>query len=132
MGELGQTCPNRALVEKLARMDQVSMCEAVLRLVVHYGPMAHSDDWEVSVSARELLDDIAQLQGRERESASIEAWASNPERQDARAFFEAVVLGPINELAGFAVEILTKELSGDSRLALKAPPASLRRLVYLP
>jgi hypothetical protein len=132
MGELGKTCPNRVLVDRLARMDQVSMCEAVLRLVVHYGPMAHSDDWEVLASAREVLDDIAQLQGRERESAAIGAWATNPTRPDAGHFFQEVVLGPIKDLAGFAPDILERELRGDDRLALKAPPtSSLRRLVYL-
>ncbi|OIW35588.1 SET domain-containing protein, partial [Coniochaeta ligniaria NRRL 30616] len=111
-GELGRTCPDAVLVQRLSRMDQVSVCEAVLRLVVHYGPVAHSDEWEVVVSARELLDDIAQLRGRERESAVIGAWAGSPGRPEARAFFEEVVLRPIRELAGFAVGILERELLG--------------------
>lgn len=120
MGELAKTCPNPALAEKLSGMDQVSMCEAVLRLVVHYGPMAHSDDWEVAVSARELLDDIEKLEGRERETALIRAWSTDPERHDARAFIDDVVLKPINELARFAVDILVDDLFSDDSLAKKA------------
>ncbi|KAH8910479.1 SET domain-containing protein [Coniochaeta sp. PMI_546] len=131
-GELGQTCSDRELVARLGRMDQVTVCEAVLRLVVHYGPLGHSDDWEVARGARELLEDIGQLRGRERESMAVRVWASTPERPDARAFFEEVVLGPIDELAEFAIGILEKELRGDDGLALRAPPASLRRLVYSP
>lgn len=131
MGELGKICPYPALVERLARMDQVSMCEAVLRLVVYYGPIAHSDDWEVVANARELLDDIAQLQGRERESATIGLWATDPERPDARHFFEEVVLKPIKELAGFALDITERRLRDGDALARQAPPGSLRRPVYL-
>lgn len=131
MGELGKTCPNPALVERLERMDQVSMCEAVLRLVVHYGPMAHSDDWEVVASAHELLDDIAQLQGRERESAAIALWAMNPARAELRHIFEEAVLRPVKGLAGFAPEILERELGGDDKLALQGRTSSVRRLVYL-
>ena len=132
MGELKRTCPDQRLVDKLARMDQVSMCEAVLRLVVHYGPMAHSDDWEVLKSARELLDDIQQLQGRERESAAIGAWAMSSGRPDTRHFVDEVVLGPIRELAGFALGIVERELStrGDGMLVLRSEPASVRRPVY--
>jgi SET and MYND domain-containing protein len=119
-GELAKTCPNAVLVDRLSKMDQVSMCEAILRLVAYYGPMAHSDDWEVTAIAKELLDDIEKLQGRERESASIRAWLTNPERQDARAFVEEVVLMPINELAGFAVEILVNDMADDNGLVLQS------------
>lgn len=132
-GELGATCPNPAIVKLLERTDQVSVCEAVLRLVVHWGPVAHSDDWEVARGAAELLDDIAQLRGRERESAGIRAWAGDPERPDARAFVQEVVLRPVEELAGFALDIIRGELSGGGDgLALTAPPKSLRRLAYRP
>lgn len=132
MGELGTTCPDARLVDTLARIDQVSLCEAVLRIVVYHGPMAHSDDWEVVVSARELLDDIAQLQGRERESAGIGRWASAPEREEARGWFERAVMGPVRELAGFAEDIVERELKGDDRLAVREQPGALRRLVYQP
>lgn len=115
MGELASTCSHSQLVAALSRCDQVSMCEALLRLVVHYGPMAHSEDWDVLRSAQELLGDIESLQGRERESMLLRAWATNPRHPDGRAFFEEAVLKPITELASFAIEISTAELDGGSR-----------------
>ncbi|KAB5581118.1 hypothetical protein GE09DRAFT_1020938 [Coniochaeta sp. 2T2.1] len=137
-GELGKKCgttnTSRVLVEELAKMDQVSMCEAILRLVVHYGPMAHSDDWEVLASARELLDDIAQLQGRERESAAIAAWVRDPEQPDARAFVEEMVLKPINALAARSMgRVFYESLCGPHSVVPDAhPQSSMRRLVYQP
>jgi SET and MYND domain-containing protein len=128
MGELGKTCPDRALTDILARMDQVSMCEAVLRLVVHYGPAAHSDDWEVLRNARELMDDIQQLQGRDRESAAIGAWAASP--ATPHPFIDEVVFGPIKELAEYGLGLIQREIKGDNRLVVLNTPAPWRQLVY--
>ncbi|KAB5530291.1 hypothetical protein GE09DRAFT_1292234 [Coniochaeta sp. 2T2.1] len=136
-GELGKKCgttkTSRVLVDELAKMDQVSMCEAILRLVVHYGPMAHSDDWEVLRSARELLEDIAQLQGRERESAAIAAWVRDPEQSDARAFVDEMVLKPINVLASRSMGwVFYEALCGPNSVVPDAPGSSVRRLVCQP
>lgn len=112
-GELADACPHKELVASLSRCDQVSMCEALLRMVVQYGPMAHSEHWEVLGMARTLLEDIESLQGRERESMLLRAWAANPQNPEGRAFFEEVVLKPVREVAGFAVGIVTTELDND-------------------
>lgn len=117
MGELAQICPNPKLVDRLStsKMDQVSICETILRLVIYYGPMAHSDDWEWLKSARELLDDIEKLPGREQESAVIKAWSSQPEHPEAKAFFREQILQPINDLADFAIEIMVEDLTRGNR-----------------
>lgn len=115
MGELPKTCSHAGLVAALCRCDQTSMCEALLRLVIRYGPMAHSDDWDVLKDAKELLEDIESLEGRELNATLLSAWSTNPQRSDCKAFFDEAVLKPINELAGFAIEIASAEMEGDSK-----------------
>ena len=104
-GQLADDCPHRGLVACLSGCDQVSMCEALLRLVVRYGRMAHSADWAVLKSAEELLADIESLQGRQKESDLLQKWISEPSHSNGRVFLEQMVLKPINELADFAIEI---------------------------
>lgn len=105
-GELAKVCSMPVLVETLARADQVSTCEAILRLVIHYGPMAHSDDWVVMESAREMLADIESLQGRERESNLLKAWVSDPNHPEGKAFFEKVVYEPVMRLSDIALLLM--------------------------
>lgn len=44
-GGLATRCTHEGLVGTLAMADQVSMCEALLRLVVHHGSIGASEDW---------------------------------------------------------------------------------------
>jgi hypothetical protein len=113
MGELAKVCSLPVLVETLARADQVSMCEAILRLVVHYGPMADSDDWEVMDSAWEMLADIESLPGREQESNLLKAWASNPNHPLGKAFFEKVVYEPLMRLSDIALLLIATRHGDD-------------------
>jgi SET and MYND domain-containing protein len=113
-GSLATRCTHEGLVGTLALADQVSMCEALLRLAVHHGSTGASEDWEVLQQARSMLDDVESLQGREKESTLLRAWAMDPEDPEASAFFEKEVLSPIRKLASLAPEILEAMLGNKS------------------
>ena len=111
-GALATRCTHEGLVGTLAMADQVSMCEALLRLVVHHGSIGAAQDWEVVKEARSMLADLESLEGREQESALLRAWARDPEDPEGAAFFESQVLRPIRTLSSFAAEILEAMLAG--------------------
>lgn len=113
-GALATRCLHEGLVGILALADQVSMCEALLRLAVHQGSVGASEDWEVLQQAKSMLEDVESLAGREKESALIRAWANDPEDPEGSAFFECEVLKRINGLASFAPEVLEAMLGGRS------------------
>ncbi|KAK0628519.1 hypothetical protein B0T17DRAFT_588610 [Bombardia bombarda] len=107
-GKLAAVCAHKGLVGTLARSDQVSMCEAMLRLVLVWVEMGGGAE-EVRREAKEMLGDIESLEGRERESELLRGWAGDLQNKEGRAFFEAVVLAPVRELAGWAVGIMDAE-----------------------
>ncbi|KAJ4290178.1 hypothetical protein N0V88_006687 [Collariella sp. IMI 366227] len=113
-GELATRCTHEGLVGTLAMADQVSMCEALLRLAVHHGSIGAAEDWDVLKQAKSMLEDVESLPGREQESIMIRTWAKNPEDLEAAAFFEDQVLRPVKTLASLAPEILKAMLSGKS------------------
>ncbi|KAH6854556.1 hypothetical protein B0I37DRAFT_301608, partial [Chaetomium sp. MPI-CAGE-AT-0009] len=113
-GELATRCTHEGLVGTLAMADQVSMCEALLRLAVHHGSIGASEDWGVLKEAKAMLADLESLQGREQESKLLRAWARDPEDPEGAAFFESQVLGPIKTLSSFAIETLEAMLDGKS------------------
>ncbi|KAK3693902.1 hypothetical protein B0T22DRAFT_451141 [Podospora appendiculata] len=114
-GELAKTYPHKGLVNILTKSDQLSMCEAMLRLVVHWARIGQTEQWGPLREAVEMLRDIESLEGRARESSLLRKWAKNPEDFEGRAFFQAVVVEPINALAALALEIVEGELGGDER-----------------
>ncbi|KAL2169882.1 hypothetical protein VTG60DRAFT_5497 [Thermothelomyces hinnuleus] len=113
-GALATRCSNEGLVGTLATADQVSICEALLRLAVHHGASSVSDDWEVFTQAKSMLEDVESLEGREQESNMLRTWVEDPEDPRGAAFFESQVLRPIQTLSTFAVEILESTLDGGS------------------
>lgn len=113
-GALATRCTHEGLVGTLAMADQVSMCEALLRLAVHHGSIGAAEDWEVLKEAKSMLEDLESLEGREQESTMLRRWAKDPEDPEAAAFLEDQVLRPINTLSSFAVETLEAMLAGKS------------------
>ncbi|AEO65402.1 uncharacterized protein THITE_68287 [Thermothielavioides terrestris NRRL 8126] len=111
-GALATRCSHEGVVGTLAMADQVSMCEALLRLAVHHGSIGAAEDWDVLKQAKSMLEDVESLEGRDQESALVRAWATDPEDPDGAAFFERQVLSPVNSLASFAIEILEATLRG--------------------
>ncbi|KAI0409420.1 SET domain-containing protein [Xylaria palmicola] len=98
-----------ALPKALAKIDQASVCQALLELVTHYAPAAHSKEWSVFCEAKDLLADLEALQGRETEDALVRAFVRNPNGTEERRFFEQAVLGPLREVAAFCMEIMDTE-----------------------
>ncbi|KAK4454674.1 hypothetical protein QBC34DRAFT_392352 [Podospora aff. communis PSN243] len=109
-GDLAKTCPDRALLGILERSDQMCMCEGVLRLVVHWATIGASQDWDILKEAKEMLQELETLEGREKESALLRIWATNPDDPEANAFFQHAVLNPVNELAALAIGIMDGQL----------------------
>ncbi|KAI1075802.1 hypothetical protein F5B20DRAFT_373904 [Whalleya microplaca] len=97
------------IFQALSEMDQATICQVVLSMVVYYSPAAHSNEWQVCRDARELLADLESLPGRETESVLVKAFAKNPKDPTTQRFFESAVLEPIQQLAGFALEVMANE-----------------------
>ncbi|KAI1425383.1 hypothetical protein F5Y12DRAFT_784657 [Xylaria sp. FL1777] len=93
----------------LGKMDQATMCQTLLEMVVYYAPAAHSKDWDVLREARDLLGDLEALRGRETEDAFVKAFMRNPNGADERRFFDQIVLGPLQELSAFCFDIMDSE-----------------------
>lgn len=101
-------CKDLAVFE--TKLDLVSMCEAVLRLVVHWGPIGAAANWDLLKEAREMLEEVESLPGREKESAVLRVWAQDPANPEARAFVDNTVLRPMKVLAALTpsiVDVLT-------------------------
>ncbi|KAI3401721.1 hypothetical protein diail_9385 [Diaporthe ilicicola] len=96
----------------LLQADQVAMCEALALMVEKYGPVAQSDKWEILDLARSMLQDIASLPGREKEAALLRGWAGSRDEAGTK-YFKEQILQPIEDLAGFAVEIMRGDFETD-------------------
>lgn len=89
----------------LRQADQVAICEALALMVEKLGPLAHSQDWEIVDLAKSMLQDIANLQGREKEAALLRGWSESRDAAGNKYFKEQILL-PLEDLAGFAVQIM--------------------------
>ena len=121
MRELATNAPLKDLVDVLEGCDQVSICEAALRLVVHHATIGASADWEVLQEAKEMLQEVEALEGREKETAMLRQWATDPEDPEAAAFFHAAVLQPVNQLAALAPRVMdeiARKVAGRGRKAV--------------
>ncbi|KAI0970300.1 hypothetical protein F4678DRAFT_136256 [Xylaria arbuscula] len=95
--------------EAMGKMDQATMCQTLLEIVVYHAPAAHSKEWAVFQEAKDLLGDLEALQGRETEDAFVKAFVRNPNGADERRFFDQAVLGPLRELSAFCFDIIDNE-----------------------
>ncbi|KAJ4394132.1 hypothetical protein N0V93_003349 [Gnomoniopsis smithogilvyi] len=107
MDQLEEVTDPRVIV-CLRQADQVAICEALALMVGKLGPLAHSQDWEIVDLAKSMLQDIASLQGREKEAALLRDWAESQDEAGSKYFKEQILL-PIEDLAGFAVDIMTAD-----------------------
>ncbi|KAI1757094.1 SET domain-containing protein [Xylaria castorea] len=100
----------RGVISKaLGKMDQATMCQILLELVVYHAPAAHSKEWRVFREAKDLLGDLEALQGRETEDTLVKAFMRNPDGAEERLFFEQAILSPLRELSAFCVNIMDSE-----------------------
>lgn len=96
----------------LLQADQVAICEALALMVEKYGPVAQSEEWEILDLARSMLQDIGSLPGREKETALLRGWAGSRDEAGTK-YFKEQILQPIEDLAGFAVEIMKGDFETD-------------------
>lgn len=92
--------------ETLRDIDQVALCQMLLTMVLRSAPPGHAHDWEMAATAREMLHDIAQLPGRDRELSLIAAWTRDPADDQSRAFFDYAVVQKVDALAGLGLAVL--------------------------
>lgn len=92
----------------LRQADQVAICEALALMVDKLGPLAHSADWEIRELAKSMLQEIDTLEGRDKEAGLLRGWAQSQEEEGTR-YFKEQILVPIEDLAGFAVDIMRKD-----------------------
>lgn len=97
----------------LSRMDQATMTQAVLAIATYWAPRAHSEDWAIYHEAAAQLRDVEGLRGREKERVLIQRWVKDQTDQEAALFFDYAVLKPVQELAGFALEVMASEFGSD-------------------
>ncbi|KAH6961402.1 hypothetical protein DER45DRAFT_520685 [Fusarium avenaceum] len=96
---------NQRALQTLQGIDQVSLCQMLLIMILKSVPRGYAQEWEVSITAKQMLDEINQLPGREQELSLINSWTGNPEADQARAFFGYAVVKQIDALADLGVEI---------------------------
>jgi hypothetical protein len=97
---------NQRALQTLQDIDQVSLCQMLLIMILGSVPKDYVQEWEVSATAQQMLDEINELPGRDQELSLINAWKENPEGEQARAFFEYAVVKQVDSLANLGLEIL--------------------------
>lgn len=95
--------------ETLTEIDQVSLCQMLLILILRLTPKDWQDKWDISVGARAMLEDIRQLQGRDEELSLINSWVMEPQSDRSRAFFQFAVVEPCQRLSKLGKAVLKVE-----------------------
>lgn len=92
--------------ETLLEIDQVSLCQMLLIMVLKWMPIDHEAEVQLAVAAKEMLTDICQLPGREKESSLIDGWQRDPNNERSRAFFDYAVVQQVDALASLGKAVL--------------------------
>ncbi|KAM0564011.1 hypothetical protein ACHAPJ_000219 [Fusarium lateritium] len=100
---------NQRALQTLQDIDQVSLCQMLLIMILKSVPKGYVQEWEVSITAKQMLEEINQLPGRDQEVSLINSWKEDPEADQARAFFEYAVVKQIDALANLGLEILNSD-----------------------
>lgn len=91
----------------LQDIDQVSLSQMLLYMVLDSAPAAYAAEWELSILAKEIMDGISSLQGREKEQSLIDAWRKNPSEDRNKAFFEYAVVQQVDILAELGRRVIS-------------------------
>ncbi|KAG6008936.1 hypothetical protein E4U43_000081 [Claviceps pusilla] len=104
-------CLEGDIVKTLTEMDQVSLSQMLLTMVLRAASPAEGglDQWSLGLQARELLDDIAALRGRDKELSLIHAWRDDPESEASRMFFDYAVVKQMAALASLGKRVMRLE-----------------------
>lgn len=113
----GQAQVHPGVIAAFEKADLSSLYQAILLMTLKYGEQAHSDEWSILAEAKAMLEDIESLDQRKEASIILHEWADNPEHPLAQSFFRDRAVKPVEELAGFAIEIMKAEFGSDKALA---------------
>ncbi|KAG6000096.1 hypothetical protein E4U21_005820 [Claviceps maximensis] len=99
------------ILQTLAEMDQVSLSQMLLMMVLKAASPAEGglDQWSLGLQAKELHDDIAALDGRDKELSLIHAWRDDPESEASRMFFDYAVVKQMAALASLGKRVMMLE-----------------------
>lgn len=97
------------LQDALRDIDQVSLAQMLLFMVLDTAPAPHLVEWELAQQAREVMAGILDLKGRDQELSLISLWRKDPKSDRAQAFFEYGVGQQVDILADLALEVLKNE-----------------------
>ncbi|KAG6019120.1 hypothetical protein E4U41_003387 [Claviceps citrina] len=95
------------MLETLTEMDQVSLSQMLLILVLKASPGQWClDEWSLGLQARELYQDVLRLHGREQELSLINAWRDDPGSESSRLFFEYAAVQQMAALADLGKRVV--------------------------
>lgn len=100
----------RRLRDALRDIDQVSLAQMLLFMVLDTAPPPHLAAWELAQQARDVMAGIAELKGRDQELSLIGLWRKDPKSDRAQAFFEYGVGQQIDMLANLGRDVLKEDL----------------------
>ncbi|KAL7922705.1 SET domain-containing protein [Trichoderma austrokoningii] len=99
--------------QTLRDIDQVSLCQMLLIMILKYVPDQYGAKMDLAVKAQALLDDIEKLAGREQETSLIDEWRRDANSEKSQAFFEFAVVKQVDALASLGIEVLKRDF-GDA------------------
>lgn len=104
----GKNSLGKKVQEALSNIDQVSLCQMLLIMVRKMSP-GDLREWELCIEARDMLDDIGKLPGREKELSLITGWDGDEKAEASGVFFEYAVVKQVGVLADLGREVLMME-----------------------
>lgn len=97
------------LQDTLQDIDQVSLAQMLLFMVLDTAPAPYLVEWELAQQARQIMAGIVELKGRDQELSLISLWRKDPKSDTAQAFFEYGVGQQVDTLADLALEVLKND-----------------------
>ncbi|KJZ76536.1 hypothetical protein HIM_03872 [Hirsutella minnesotensis 3608] len=110
-----QVTVGQKVQDALQDIDQVSLCQMLLLMILRLSPDGLAAEWETATAAREMLRDIEQLPGREKEVSLIRAWTTDPAEGQSQAFFDYAVVQQVSALASLGRAILQVDFGSNAR-----------------
>jgi hypothetical protein len=95
--------------DALNEIDQVSLCQLILIMILKLAPSGQADKWDIAKDAQKILQDIQQLPGREKELSLIDVWAAEPQGDSTAAFFKFAVTDPCRRLSELGKAVMMDE-----------------------
>lgn len=96
-------------IKKLLEIDQVSLCQMLLVIILQSVPDKQLMEWDLAKEAAEMLFEIEHLPGREQETSLIRLWQESPGDNESKAFFHYAVVKQLDTLAQLGKQVLESD-----------------------